>query len=31
MAEDRPTKLAILIDADYTSPKIADGLFEEIA
>jgi len=31
MAEDRPTKLAILIDADNTSPKIADGLFEEIA
>lgn len=31
MAEDRPTKLAILIDADNTSPKVADGLFEEIA
>jgi NYN domain/OST-HTH/LOTUS domain len=31
MAEDRPTKLAILIDADNTSPRIADGLFEEIA
>jgi uncharacterized LabA/DUF88 family protein len=29
MAE--PKKLAVLIDADNTSPKIADGLFEEVA
>jgi hypothetical protein len=30
MAE-RPPRLAVLIDADNTSPKVADGLFEEIA
>jgi hypothetical protein len=28
---DRPKKLAVLIDADNASPKIADGLFEEVA
>lgn len=28
---DRPPRLAVLIDADNTSAKIADGLFEEIA
>lgn len=28
---DRPRRLAVLIDADNTSSKIADGLFEEIA
>ncbi|GAB4350922.1 MAG: NYN domain-containing protein [Oricola sp.] len=31
MAEDRAPRLAVLIDADNTSAKIADGLFEEIA
>lgn len=31
MADDHPKKLAVLIDADNTSPKVADGLFEEIA
>lgn len=32
MAQDnRSPRLAVLIDADNTSPKIADGLFEEIA
>ena len=30
MAE-RPLRLAVLIDADNASPKIVDGLFEEIA
>src|ERR1700753_2779066 len=30
-AEERPPRLAILIDADNASAKIADGLFEEIA
>jgi hypothetical protein len=30
-AEIRSPRLAVLIDADNTSPKIADGLFEEIA
>jgi NYN domain/OST-HTH/LOTUS domain len=30
MAE-RPPRLAVLIDADNTSPKIADGLFTEVA
>ena len=29
--ENRPHRLAILIDADNTSPRIAAGLFEEIA
>src|SRR5713101_5540331 len=29
--ESRPRRLAILIDADNTSPRIAAGLFEEIA
>ena len=24
-------KLAVLIDADNTSPKVADGLFDEVA
>ena len=28
---DRPQRLAVLIDADNASPKIASGLFEEIA
>lgn len=28
---ERPKKLAVLIDADNASPKIASGLFEEIA
>ncbi|HMQ95064.1 MAG TPA: NYN domain-containing protein [Amaricoccus sp.] len=28
---DRSKKLAVLIDADNTSPKIADGLFDEVA
>lgn len=28
---DRPRRLAVLIDADNASPKIAAGLFEEIA
>lgn len=27
----RPPRLAVLIDADNTSPRIADGLFEEFA
>lgn len=30
-AESRSPRLAVLIDADNTSSKIADGLFEEIA
>src|SRR5689334_6829064 len=29
--ENRPPRLAVLIDADNTSPRIAAGLFEEIA
>jgi hypothetical protein len=29
--ESRPRRLAILIDADNTSPRIAAGLFEEVA
>lgn len=29
--DTRPPRLAVLIDADNTSPKIADGLFDEIA
>ena len=29
--EPRSPRLAVLIDADNTSPRIADGLFEEIA
>jgi NYN domain/OST-HTH/LOTUS domain len=28
---DRSRKLAVLIDADNTSPRIADGLFDEVA
>ena len=28
---DRPPRLAVLIDADNTSPKVADGLFDEVA
>ncbi|MBB5220619.1 hypothetical protein HNP73_000540 [Amaricoccus macauensis] len=28
---DRPPRLAVLIDADNTSPKVADALFEEVA
>ena len=28
---DAPTRLAVLIDADNTSPKVAEGLFLEIA
>jgi len=31
MADPRPARLAVLIDADNTSPRLADGLFEEIA
>jgi hypothetical protein len=31
MAEPRPPRLAVLIDADNASPEIAPGLFEEIA
>ncbi|MDQ4134996.1 MAG: NYN domain-containing protein [Pseudomonadota bacterium] len=32
MASDsRPARLAVLIDADNASPRIADGLFDEIA
>jgi uncharacterized LabA/DUF88 family protein len=32
MADDsRPSRLAVLIDADNTSPRIAAGLFEEVA
>lgn len=30
-SEPRSPRLAVLIDADNTSPRIADGLFEEIA
>lgn len=30
-AETKPLKLAVLIDAENASPKIADGLFDEIA
>ena len=30
-ADGRSARLAVLIDADNASPKIADGLFEEIA
>jgi NYN domain len=30
-SEDRSPRLAVLIDADNASAKIADGLFEEIA
>ena len=30
-SEARSPRLAVLIDADNTSAKIADGLFEEIA
>jgi hypothetical protein len=30
MAE-RPPRLAVLIDADNTSPRVADGLFDEVA
>jgi hypothetical protein len=30
-ADTRPPRLAVLIDADNTSPRIAAGLFEEIA
>jgi len=29
--EPRPARLAVLIDADNASPRIADGLFDEIA
>lgn len=28
---DRPPRLAVLIDADNTSPRVADALFEEVA
>jgi NYN domain/OST-HTH/LOTUS domain len=31
MAEPRAARLAVLIDADNASPRIAEGLFEEIA
>lgn len=31
MAEDRPARFAVLIDADNTSPRIVAGLFEEVA
>ena len=31
MPDNRPLRLAVLIDADNTSAKIVDGLFEEIA
>jgi uncharacterized LabA/DUF88 family protein len=31
MPEARSPRLAVLIDADNTSPRIADGLFEEVA
>ncbi|WP_279482595.1 NYN domain-containing protein [Aureimonas sp. SK2] len=31
MRDDRPARLAVLIDADNASAQIADGLFEEIA
>ena len=30
-AEEHAQRLAVLIDADNTSPRLADGLFEEIA
>jgi hypothetical protein len=30
-SETRSPRLAVLIDADNTSAKIADGLFEEVA
>jgi len=30
-SEPRSPRLAVLIDADNTSAKIVDGLFEEIA
>lgn len=30
-SEPRPDRLAVLIDADNTSPRIAQGLFDEIA
>jgi hypothetical protein len=30
-SEPRSGRLAVLIDADNTSPRIADGLFDEIA
>jgi hypothetical protein len=31
MPEPRSARLAVLIDADNASPRIADGLFEEVA
>jgi uncharacterized LabA/DUF88 family protein len=31
MADENPRRFAVLIDADNTSPRIAAGLFEEIA
>src|SRR5947209_10266766 len=31
MADESPRRFAVLIDADNTSPRIAAGLFEEIA
>ena len=31
MSDLRASRLAVLIDADNASPKIAEGLFEEIA
>jgi hypothetical protein len=31
MAEPRAPRLAVLIDADNASPRIAPGLFQEIA
>ena len=31
MPDDRPSRFAVLIDADNTSPRIAAGLFDEIA
>ncbi len=31
MPDARSKKLAVLIDADNTSPKVADGLFDEVA
>ena len=31
MADAASRKLAVLIDADNTSPKVADGLFDEVA
>lgn len=30
-SEERPRRLAVLIDADNTSPKIAEALFDEVA